>query len=197
MALSNVIGNTGGLTTTISVTPTITASNAYGTNYVIGGLLTFNNAFTVTGSGIIESVCVMMKDAETSGFTFIPFSSNPSNTTWTDAAVAAINAADVFKVLPPVILTANSQLASTVYTCYYAYGLGLAVNTTAVQGVPTTTGTPNGGSNQGVPNPGGTETFTNTTNLPLYGVLLANAALTNNFAGTSDIQVSVTILQDA
>lgn len=157
----NNIGNVGGKTVAVTVTPTVTASNSYGTNYVIGGLLTFANAFTSTGSGILQSVTVTCPKVETSGFTFFPFNANPSNTTWTDAAAAAINSADVAKQRPPVLLTQNSQLGTA--TVSYATGIGEAL-------APGTTS--------------------------LYGVLIANAALTNQFGSTSDIQVTVTILQD-
>ena len=159
----NGIGNVGGKTVSVCVTPTVTASNSYGINYVVGGLLTFANAFTSTGTGILQGVTVTMKDQETSGFTFIPFTANPTNTTWTDAAVAAINAADVTKVRSPVPLAINTQLAATLFSVQYAYGLGLPM-------APSTTS--------------------------LYGVLLANAALTNQFAGASDVQVCVKLLDD-
>lgn len=157
----NDVGNVGGKTVSVTVTPTVTASNAYGTNYVVGGLLTFSNAFTSTGTGILQDVVVTIKKVETSGFTFVPFNSNPSNTTWTDAAVAAINAADVAAVREPVTLTAFSGLGT--HTVAYASGLGIAM-------APSST--------------------------TLYGVLLANAALTNNFGSTSDVTVTVKILQD-
>ncbi len=137
------IGNVGGKTVSVTVTPVVTVTNAYGTNYVVGGLLTFANAFTATGSGILQGVIVTIAKVETSGFTFFPFSANPSNTTWTDAAAANINAADIAKIRGPVSLTQNSQLGTT-----------------------------------------------------LYGVLLANAALTNQFSATTDVTVTVKILQD-
>lgn len=158
---TNNVGNVGGKTVTVCVTPTVTASNNYGTNYVVGGLLTFANAFTATGSGIIQSVNVNIKKVETNGFTFYPFASNPSNTTWTDAAVAAINANDVFAVRPAIQLSASSQLGTQ--TTLSAVGLGQAASTGATT---------------------------------LYGVLIANAALTNQFSSTSDVQVCVTVLQD-
>ena len=158
---SGNIGNVGGKTVSVCVTPTVTSANAYGVNYVVGGLLTFSGAFTATGSGILQGVQVNVAKVETSGFTFIPFNSNPSSTTWTDAAAAAINAADVTKVRGPVPLSAYSGLGT--HTAAYASGLGAPLT------------------------PGATT---------LYGVLIANAALTNNFGSTSDVQVCVTILQD-
>jgi hypothetical protein len=169
------VGNVGGKTVSVCTGQngvpaiTVTASNSYGTNYVVGNnngagtALMFPNAFTSTGSGILQAVVVTMKDQETSGFTFIPFTANPSSTTWTDSAVAAINAADVTKVRTPISLASNIQLAATLFSVQYAYGLGLPMA------------------------PGATT---------LYGVLLANTALTNQFAGTGDVQVCIKLLDD-
>jgi hypothetical protein len=171
----NSIGNVGGKTVSVCTGQngvpaiTVTTGNAYGANYVVGNnngvgtALYFPGAFTTTGTGLLQAVVVTMKDQETSGFTFVPFNANPTNTTWTDAAVAAINAADVTKVRAPVSLTSNIQLAATLFSEQYAYGLGL----------PMAPGT-----------------------AALYGVLLANATLTNNFAGTGDVQVCVKVLDD-
>lgn len=157
------IGNVGGKTVSVTVIPPVTASNAYGTNYVVGGLLTFTNAFTSTGSGIIQSVDVNIKKQETSGFTLFFFSQMPSNSIFTDAAVAAIAASDIPYVRAPVSLTGNIQLASSGFTNYSATGLAIAMS------------------------PGTTS---------LYGLLLANAALTNQFGTASDVSVSVRVLQD-
>lgn len=122
----NSIGNVGGKTVAVTVTPPVTATNAYGVNYVVGGLLTFSNAFTTAGSGIIQTVTVTIAKVETVAFTLYLFNANPSNTTWTDAAVAAINAADVAKVRPPIVLTNASQLGT--HTVSYAAGIGEAMN---------------------------------------------------------------------
>ena len=163
-ATQNVIGNVGGKTVSVTVTPTVTTANAYGTNYVVGGLLTFSFAFTSTGTGIIQSVDVNIKKNETNGFTIFFFSANPSATTWTDAAVAAINATDMPLVRAPVPLVGNTQLAATGFSNFSAYGLGIAM-------APGTTS--------------------------LYAVLLANAALSTQFGSTSDVSVTVRVLQDA
>jgi len=134
------IGNVGGKTVAVTVTPPVTATNAYGVNYVVGGLLTFANAFTSTGSGYIQSVTVTCAKVETVQFIFIPFNANPSATTWTDAAVAAINAADVAKVRSPVYL-ANSSVLGT-HTVMSATGLGQlsAPGATTLYGVLIVTG---------------------------------------------------------
>lgn len=156
-----ISGITTNKTKAVSVTPPVTAANAYGINYVVGGLLTFPNAFTATGSGILQSVYVNMKKVETSGFTFIPFSANPVNSTFTDAAVCNINAADFDKVRGPISLGQSNAMGT--HTIAAGIGLGEALS------------------------PGGTT---------LYGVLLANAALTNQFSSTGDVSVTVAVLQD-
>lgn len=161
---SNLVGwngNVGGKTTTVCTTPTVTATNSYGTNYVVGGKLTFSNIFTSTGTGILQGVVVTIAKVETSGFTFFPFASDPSASTWTDAAVANINATDIPKQRAPISLTANSQLGTT--TIVSASGIGQPWNAGGTSG---------------------------------YGILLANAALTNQFASTSDVQVCVQVLSD-
>lgn len=163
---TNNIGNVGGKTVAVTATPTVTTANAYGINFVVGGLLTFPNAFTAKGSGIIQSVTVTCKRIETMGFTMFFFAGNPSNTTWTNAAVANINAADINLVRGPITLAPsvmNSSNALGTMTVSSAFGLGLAMS------------------------PGVTS---------LYGVLLSNGSLTNNFTSTSDISVTVTVLQD-
>ena len=74
---ANFVGNVGAKTVSVTVNPTVTTANAYGTNFVVGGLLTFSNMFTNTGTGLIQSVTVTMNHAETNGFTFFPINANP------------------------------------------------------------------------------------------------------------------------
>ena len=140
------------------VTPTITTASAYGTDYVVGGLLTFTNVFPTGRGGVVESVYATMAHVETQGFTFFLFSSNPAATTWTDDMAAAINSADVGRVRATVSLNASSALGT--HTIAYNAGLGFA------QGAV-----------------GGTT---------VYGILLTNAALTNNFSSATELQVAVT-----
>ena len=164
-AQSDSAGNlrvTAGNTVSVCVTPTVTASNAYGTNYVVGGVLTFANAFTAKGSGILQGVTADMKVVETYGFTFIPFIGNPGTpANLADAAVANIAAADKFLPRGPISLSPNSQLGTQTVNSAAGIGEALAPGTTS-----------------------------------LYGVLIANAALTNNFATAADVQVCIKVLQD-
>lgn len=130
------LGNVGGRTVEVCVTPNVTTGNAYGTNFVIGGKLTFPSAFTATGTGILQSVTVTIKKLETSGFTFTPFKSDPSASTWTDAAIAAD---DVTKAKTAISLTASSVMGASGYTVAGADALGMAIATggTSMYGILT------------------------------------------------------------
>ena len=143
----------------VCVTPTVTTANAYGTNYVVGGLLTFSFPFPPSGSGVVQSIYVNIKDVESSGFTFVPLIGSPTGGSYTDATVAAIPVADKFLPRGPIVLSASSALGTQ--TTLVATGLGQALNA-------------------------GSPSF--------YGLLLTNAALTNNFAGTADVQVCADVV---
>ena len=158
-ALAQVSGSGASPVKEVCVTPTVTASNAYGTNYVVGGLLTFSFPFPQSGSGVVQSIYVNIKDVESSGFTFVPFVGSPTAASYTDAAVASIPAADKFLTRGPISLAASSILGTQ--TALSATGLGQALNA----GAPS-----------------------------FYGLLVATAALTNNFAAASDVQVCVDVV---
>jgi hypothetical protein len=132
---SNSIGNVGGKTVSVCVTPTVTVANAYGANFVVGGLLTFANAFTATGTGVIQTVAVTIKKVETTAFTFVPFAANPTNTTWTNAAVANINVADVPAVRGASSLTNYSGLGTHTIASLAGIGQAFAPGTTTLYGV--------------------------------------------------------------
>ncbi len=106
-----IIGNVGGKTTSVSVTPTL-GGTTYGTNYSVGGVLTFANAFSSTGSGILQSVSVNSKKINSNQLYFVPFASAPANAI-ADNAAAAINVADFDKVRAPIALNNSSILAHT------------------------------------------------------------------------------------
>ena len=150
------------VTQTVALTPSVTTANAYGINFVVGGLLTFTNAFGAQGSGILQGVRVTCKKVETQGFIFFPFNANPTNSTFNDNTIAAINALDVTKVLPPIVLNNNSQLGTHTIASAVSLGESMSVG--------------------------------NTT---MYGLLVTNAPLTNQFGTNSDVTVEITTLQDS
>ena len=145
----------------VTVTPTVTVADSYGVNYVVGGLLTFSGAIENSYRAILKSVSVTCKQIETSGFTLYLFNGNNTfASTWTDAAVAAINSADVPLIAARIQLTnVGSELGTSTF-------LGaqpeLAINNTVF-------------------------------GADLYGVLLSNAALTNQFSATDDVAITITL----
>lgn len=91
--------------TTISQTPTVKLT-AYTAGNEVGGIMTFSGAGRTPGtSGIVQDVTITCKTAQTGELDLYLFNANPSNSTWTDGAVPAINAADVSKVIGVCKLT--------------------------------------------------------------------------------------------
>ena len=127
------------VTASITVAPTNTNASSYGTNYVLGGLLTFSNAFGAAGSGVVEAIHVTGKKAYTTSLKLYLFNANPSNTTWTDAAAAAINAADVTKVVGVYFLSPDNGLGTHAIWNLDSIGKAVSVGSTTLYGVLVTT----------------------------------------------------------
>jgi hypothetical protein len=136
------IGQIGGKTTTVDVTPTISTS-AYTAGYVVGGLLTFSNALLTAGTGILQSITLKCKTVQTVGFKLYLFKTNPTNSTWTDHAAPAINAADIPFVTSVRTLSSPDSGLGT-HTIYVDDGIGKVLNpgATTLYGILITTGTP-------------------------------------------------------
>jgi hypothetical protein len=147
-ASQNGIGNVGGKTVRVCVAPTVTSAT-YAANVVMGGLLSFANLFTSTGSGIIQSISIDFTTVQSVGFKLYPFTSNPSNTTWTEHSAASINSADIFKVDPFISLT-NYDGGLGTMTNYSLTGLGQSYSSGGTTGyfvlVPTATTATLGGT---------------------------------------------------
>ena len=79
----------------LTLTPTVTASSAYAAGACVGGLLNFTHDIDSSLEGILESVSISVKSIQTTAFKLYTFSALPSNSTFTDKVVPAINAADV------------------------------------------------------------------------------------------------------
>ena len=153
---AGTLGLTGsvGVTTrsaAVTLTPTVTAS-AYSIKNVVGGLLAFPNAFGTAQSGVLQSVTLTFKSAQTVGFELFVFNANPSSSTFTDKSAPSLNAADVAKLVgSPISLTlSNSDLGTG--TVYGADSVGRAIvsASTTLYAVLLTTGTPTPGSTSDV-----------------------------------------------
>lgn len=126
-----------GVTRTVCVVPTITAST-YTNVQPIGGLLTFSGALGSLGSGVLQSVSVTSKSLQTASLTFYPLIANPTASTLADHGTAAINTADVQKVRTPVLLTGPLSGLGT-HTIWGAVSLGQAISVAPVANQNVTT----------------------------------------------------------
>ena len=132
---NNVIGNVGGKTTQVTVTPTVTIANNYGTNFCVGGLINLTGALTSTGTGMLQGITVTSKTTQTMGWTAFIFNANTTSTTWTDATVSAINSADINKARGPFVPPVSTQLGTGSVATLSGIGLPIAPGTTNVYAV--------------------------------------------------------------
>ena len=148
MAQANPMAvNNQGRTVKVSVTPTITQSSAYTAGNEVGGLLTFSSAFDVRDSGILQTITVTCQSTQTAGMKLYLFRSNPTNSTWSDKAAPAINAADIPYLFGPYVLsTADSGLGTETTWELDGIGAAIAASSSSLYGVLVTTGTPTFGS---------------------------------------------------
>ena len=137
----NYVGRVGGVTNEVCVSPTVTAG-AYTAGNVVGGLITFPNAFLTANTGVLQSVRLTSKSVQTAEFDITFFSSLPA-TVFTDKTAPSIVAADVLLTQPPIMLTNNFSGLGT-HTVYGADGIGRAVNEvgSSAYALITTAGTP-------------------------------------------------------
>lgn len=100
----------------VSVALTVTAG-AYSAGYNMGGLITFTSAFqSVPGTGALANCYVTDKVIKSVPMELIFFSSNPTNTTFTDNAALNINAADLPKISGRCQLTSFSTFSANEVT---------------------------------------------------------------------------------
>lgn len=130
-------------TGSVLVSPTVSTS-AYVAGYDVGGLLTFSSVFAAAASGQLSSIYITTKDVQTAGFKLYIFKANPTNSTWTDHAAPAINAADIPNLVGVYVLAAPDSGLGTV-TVYNLDGIGKSIATgggSTLYGILVTTGTP-------------------------------------------------------
>lgn len=144
---NNVIGQIGGSTAAVTVTPTITVA-AYSAGQCIGGLMTFNNAARANGpgSGLVQSVEVTDLSGQDASTDLVLFNSNPTNSTFTDHATCTVNNLDVPKVAAVVNAADCHLLGATAPGVCQALQLGdpivLGSSNTTLWGVLISRGTP-------------------------------------------------------
>lgn len=126
------------LNQSISVTPTITAAT-YTAGFVLGGKLTF--AVGNVASGILQSISVTAKTIQTTALKVYVFDSNPTNSTWTDHAAPAINAADApfLRGMYPIFSPDNGLGTHTIWNLEGIGASFVAGNLYAIVTIVTTT----------------------------------------------------------
>lgn len=145
LAQTNVAGPR---TIQCSVSQTVTASSAYASGNVVGGLGSCANAVRGEGmGGIIQSAWVSDKAGQAVPYEVWTFNANPSATTVTDKTAIAINTADLAKVAgPPIALSGVVLGASSTMGIIGFGGLGqafkLAAGNTTLYFILVTRGTP-------------------------------------------------------
>jgi hypothetical protein len=141
---TNTVGAVLGVTTEVTVTPTVTAS-AYAANNVLGGIMTFAAALPATFSGILQSITAKFKGtAVTGNINVAIFKASPSNGTYTDHAAPTWNAADMANLLGIYQLTTPLALGAATMTVYDLDGIGKTIlgAATSLYAVVTVGGTP-------------------------------------------------------
>jgi hypothetical protein len=93
------VGEVGGNTTVVKITPTITTT-LYTALDLIGGIITITSAMRVSGgSGILQSMTVIDDDNEKAAFEVMIFDSSPASGTYTDNGAYVHSSGDVDKFL--------------------------------------------------------------------------------------------------
>src|SRR3974390_2047346 len=100
------VGTVGGLTRKACVVPTVTSGSAYASGNNVGGLLQLSPAWRTSAQGapdqggVVQSIRLNFKSAQTAPFKAHQFVTNPSSTTWTDHTTIVMATADDFSVRP-------------------------------------------------------------------------------------------------
>lgn len=122
-----VSAQTVGATKFVSASPTCDTS-AYATGELIGGLLTFSNAFrSGVGTGYIASVNMIDLSAQAVDFDLVIFDQNPSNTTFTDQAAFDLADTDKAKVVAVVNLGSATRFAYADNSNHYVGSLFIPI----------------------------------------------------------------------
>jgi hypothetical protein len=123
----NYLGKTGGDVLISTSTPTV-STTAYASGDVIGTKMTLANFVrAAAGSGVLQSVVVNSKSAQTLAVDVLIFSADPSASTFTDNAALAINAADFDKLIGVVHLTDWTNLGTPSVAQQHGIGMGFKI----------------------------------------------------------------------
>ena len=105
-------------------TQAVTSGSAYAAGNEVGGLMNITLPLSAS-SGILQSVQINVKSAQSNAYKLYCFNSNPSNSTWTDKVTPAINVNDLFKAIGPFNIASYDNGLGT-GTWYNLSGIGAA-----------------------------------------------------------------------
>ena len=108
-------GGSGVPSTKVSLTPVVTSGSAYAANAEVGPLLAFPLAYNNLTTGIVETVSIASKSAQSNAYTLCLFYSQPTNTTWGDFTTPVLAAADNAKLAGCQSISAYSNQLATSY----------------------------------------------------------------------------------
>lgn len=138
------VGEVGGSTLKVAVTPTITAG-AYHANDVVGGIQTFANAARVSGgTGKIDTIVVRDLAAQNVVLQIFFFSATPGTGTYTDNAAMDLDDTDSALCLGHITVAATDyiSLADNSIATMRNVGLDYTCAATSLFALIRTTGTP-------------------------------------------------------
>lgn len=130
-------------TSKVAVTPTVTSASAYAAGNAVGGKMTFAGVFDSANSGILQSIRVRSKSIQTTGLKLYLFTSDPTNTTWTDKTAPSVNVADLPNLVGPFTLgSPDSGLGTETTWTLEGIGAAIVASGTGLFGILVATGTP-------------------------------------------------------
>lgn len=126
-------------------TQTVTASSAYASGNVVGGLITCSPVAAAGFGGIVQSGVLRDKAGNAVNYDLILLDQSPSNSTITDKSAVALNTADLAKVVGVISFSGQTLAAASTMGFFTSGGLGLAFSLTSgssLYGILVTRGTP-------------------------------------------------------
>ena len=138
------IGEIGGNSATVSVTPPITAG-AYAAEDIVGGVQTLTDAARATGREVVlESITVTDLGKQNAELAIFFFDRDPTNGTYNDNAALDIDDTDMGYCLGVVTVETDdyADAADNSVASRRNIGLGLSPNAVNLYAIAKTTGTP-------------------------------------------------------
>ena len=138
------IGEVGGNTTLIAVTPTVTAG-LYTANDVVGGIQTIANAVRISGgTGILQSVVVQDLAMQNAVLQIFLFSATPGTGTYTNDAEMDLDDADAGLCIGVIMVAATDYVSVKDNSIAIVRNIGLPIKlaATSLFAVIKTTGAP-------------------------------------------------------